>query len=61
MSYLVCERCKHLKSIKWHTPFEGEPLRDCGIEKLMNAWQLRQACEALGVGADDLLGMGADE
>jgi transcriptional regulator with XRE-family HTH domain len=28
----------------------------------MNAWQLRQTCEALGVDANDLLGLGsADE
>lgn len=28
----------------------------------MNAWQLRQTCETLGVGADDLLGLdGADD
>ena len=28
----------------------------------MNAWQLRQTCETLGIGADDLLGLdGADE
>lgn len=37
MSYLVCEHCKHLIATKWHTPFEGETFRDCGVKNLVYA------------------------
>lgn len=37
MSYLVCEHCKHLIATKWHTLFEGETFRDCGITNLKYA------------------------